>query len=123
MNFGKFNDGKASQELLPDLTCHETEISNFERLCHRLCIKLLRLFALGLQVSSASGFGVVDGAHRSQIDENHSGVDWFATKHDESRGPSGSILRWLYVRWFLTNRNAYRRTEPSSVSQGAERRL
>lgn len=50
MNFGEFTDGKAQQPLPPSLAAHEAELNHFGGLCHELCIKLLRLFALGLKV-------------------------------------------------------------------------
>lgn len=50
MNFGEFTDGKAQQPLPPSLASHEAELYHFGVLCHELCIKLLRLFALGLRV-------------------------------------------------------------------------
>ena len=50
MNFREFANGKAQQPLPPSLDSHEAELSHFGVLCHELCIKLLRLFALGLRV-------------------------------------------------------------------------
>lgn len=50
MNFGEFTNGKAQQPLPPSLASHEAELNHFGVLCHKLCIKLLRLFALGLKV-------------------------------------------------------------------------
>ena len=32
------------------------------------------------------------------------GDEWFASRHDRERGPSGSILRLLYVRIFVYSR-------------------
>lgn len=51
MNFGEFSNGKAQQPLPPSLASHKTELSNFQSLCHELSIKLLRLFAIGLNAS------------------------------------------------------------------------
>ncbi|KAF6222139.1 hypothetical protein HO133_001225 [Letharia lupina] len=79
MNFGEFTDGKAQQPLPPSLASHEAELYHFGVLCHELCIKLLRLFALGLR-----------------IDPNHGGKDWFSSRHDPSQGSSGSVLRLLH---------------------------
>ena len=50
MNFGEFKKGKAQQELPPLLIAKESQIADFEKSCHELCIRLLRLFALGLRV-------------------------------------------------------------------------
>lgn len=49
-NLGEFHEGKAQQSLPELLIRHEPEISEFERLCHDLCMRILRLFALGLKV-------------------------------------------------------------------------
>jgi isopenicillin N synthase-like dioxygenase len=49
-NLGEFQKGKAQQPLPGPLMRHEPEISHFESLCHDLCMKILRLFALGLKV-------------------------------------------------------------------------
>ena len=50
MNFGEFRDGRAPQLLPPSLAPHEAFLGHFQSLCHDLCIKLLRLLALGLHV-------------------------------------------------------------------------
>ena len=57
MNFGEFKDGRPQQILPPSLSAYERDIANFEKLCHNLCIRLLRLFALGLKVNRS---GVLD---------------------------------------------------------------
>lgn len=51
VNFGDFVDGKSSQPLAPVLSSSEAKIGDFQTQCHNLCLRLLRLFALGLQVS------------------------------------------------------------------------
>ena len=56
MNFGEFNNGKAMQALPPTLASHEANIEGFRYLCHELCIKLLRLIAMGLEVCDANHF-------------------------------------------------------------------
>ncbi len=53
MNFGEFVDGKAQQPLPSSLASHEAELNQFGVLCRELCIKLLRLFALGLRVCNS----------------------------------------------------------------------
>ncbi|KAL9131832.1 MAG: hypothetical protein Q9217_000359 [Psora testacea] len=65
MNFGEFINGQAQQKLLPLLRDYETDVNHFEILCHLLCIRLLRLFALGLKIDMDAG-----------------GVDWFAIEND-----------------------------------------
>lgn len=32
-----------------------------------------------------------------QVAADEGGEEWFSTRHERSRGPSGSILRLLYV--------------------------
>lgn len=93
MNFGEFANGKAQQPLPPSLASHEAELNHFGVLCHELCIKLLRLFALGLRVCNCVrllGFLPPD---RTQIDPNEGGTDWFSSRHNPSHGSSGSVLR------------------------------
>ncbi|KAF8425109.1 hypothetical protein EV426DRAFT_596378 [Tirmania nivea] len=79
LNFGEFSNGKAQQPLPPSLVPHEVELAEFADLCHELCLRLLRLFALGLNIGKADG-----------------GEEWFASRHDKEKGPSGSILRLLH---------------------------
>ena len=50
MNFGEFRNGRAAQLLPPSLAPHEAFLGQFQSFCHDLCIKLLRLLALGLHV-------------------------------------------------------------------------
>ncbi|KAJ5492228.1 Oxoglutarate/iron-dependent dioxygenase [Penicillium expansum] len=74
MNFGDFKDGKAQQPLPASLTPHEAEINDFAELCNKTCTRILTLLALGLKIKE----------------------DFFTTRHDPSKGPTGSILRYLY---------------------------
>ncbi|KAI9816834.1 MAG: hypothetical protein M1827_001479 [Pycnora praestabilis] len=78
-NFGEFIKGKAQQPMPKPLLEHEAELSHFADLCHKLCIKILRLFAVGLKINPKDG-----------------GEEWFSSRHDPSIGPSGSILRLLH---------------------------
>ncbi|KAK6594885.1 2OG-Fe oxygenase family protein [Botrytis cinerea] len=50
-NLGDFVDGKADQPLPPSLSPHESELNDFQLYCHKLCLKLLTLFAIGLETS------------------------------------------------------------------------
>lgn len=34
----------------------------------------------------------------AQVRDEDGGQDWFSSRHDPSKGPSGTILRLLYVR-------------------------
>ncbi|KAL2048107.1 hypothetical protein N7G274_000018 [Stereocaulon virgatum] len=79
INIGEFVNGKAQQTLAPTLALYEDNLGHFSVLCHRLCMKLLRLFALGLQIDPSKG-----------------GEEYFSSRHDPNKGPSGSILRFLH---------------------------
>ncbi|TGO31924.1 hypothetical protein BHYA_0380g00040 [Botrytis hyacinthi] len=76
-NLGDFVDGKADQPLPPSLSPHEPELNQFQLYCHKLCLKLLTLFAIGLEIDPAAG-----------------GSDWFSSRHHG--GTTGCILRLLY---------------------------
>ena len=67
MNFGEFIDGKAQQALAPAIATHEAEIHHFYDTCHELCIKLLKLFALGLKARNLA-MGFIDIALTNDID-------------------------------------------------------
>ncbi|MCJ1281579.1 hypothetical protein MMC26_000899 [Xylographa opegraphella] len=58
-------------------------------------MKLLELFAIGLKIDPAEG-----------------GAEWFASRHEKSKGPSGTILRILYYPSSLT-------PTPSPIRAGA----
>ncbi|KJF61352.1 oxidoreductase [Coccidioides immitis RS] len=73
-NFGEFKNDKAQQPLPSSLVPHEAEISRFMNLCRKTCDRILTLLALGLGIPS----------------------DWFTTRHDSSKGPSGVTFRFLY---------------------------
>ncbi|KAJ9407150.1 hypothetical protein DTO045G8_4999 [Paecilomyces variotii] len=74
MNFGEFKDGKAQQPIPSSLVPHERELCHFAELCNKTCSRILKLMALGLEIPS----------------------DFFTSRHDPSKGPTGSILRLLY---------------------------
>ncbi|KAF5877232.1 putative 2og-fe oxygenase protein [Botrytis fragariae] len=76
-NLGDFVNGKAEQPLPPSLSPHESELNEFQLYCHKLCLKLLTLFAIGLEIDPAAG-----------------GSDWFSSRHHG--GTTGCILRLLY---------------------------
>lgn len=50
-------EDKARQPLPPVLLRNETEIADFARSCHALCMRLLEALALSLGVSISSGPG------------------------------------------------------------------
>jgi isopenicillin N synthase-like dioxygenase len=78
-NINDFVNGKPQQPLPDPLLSRQNEIDAFVHQCHSLCLKLLRLFAIGLEIDESSG-----------------GEDWFSPTHDKSKGSSGSVLRMLY---------------------------
>ena len=49
-NFGDFANGRAQQPLPLSLQKYEAELSRFSELCRELAMKLLELFAIGLEV-------------------------------------------------------------------------
>ncbi|KAK4122260.1 Clavaminate synthase-like protein [Parathielavia appendiculata] len=73
-NFGDFADGKAQQPIPPTIVADEPQISAFRDLCYNLSLKLNTLLGIGLEVTPP---------------------DFFTTAHLRSRGPSGTILRFL----------------------------
>ena len=74
----EFVNGKAQQPLPPILKENEEITNAFIDKCYDTCLKVLRLFAIGLQV-----------------DQKAEGKNWFGLRHDRS-GPSGSVFRLLY---------------------------
>lgn len=101
MNFGEFKDGKAQQLIPPALAPHEAEISNFATLCNKTCERILKLLALGLEVcrfspkriQSLLGNKCMQGVDNKGIKIE---TDFFTSCHDPIKGPTGSILRFLY---------------------------
>ncbi|OJJ68205.1 hypothetical protein ASPBRDRAFT_185070 [Aspergillus brasiliensis CBS 101740] len=74
-NFGEFTSTNKAQQPLPaSLSPHESEIAQFASLCNKTCTRILTLLALGLGISPT----------------------FFTTAHDPTKGPTGSILRYLY---------------------------
>ncbi|KAF3483464.1 oxidoreductase [Arthroderma uncinatum] len=74
INFGEFKNHKASQPLPKSLIPHEADIDHFTTLCQKTCDRILTLLALGLGIPA----------------------DWFSSRHDPSKGPSGCTLRFLH---------------------------
>lgn len=50
MNLGEFVQGKAQQPLPPAFTDNEADLDAFQKYCHAMMMKILTLFAIGLQV-------------------------------------------------------------------------
>jgi len=78
MNLGEFVDGKAQQQLPKIFSDNEAELDKFQKYCHSLMLKILVLFAIGLEIDQKAG-----------------GSDWFASRH-RGNEPSGSTLRLLH---------------------------
>ena len=84
---------------------HEAEIGHFFELCNDFCQKILRLFAIGLEVSIYIFTPWTQERHQcfdaraddDQLDDETGGEDWFSTRHDARKGPTGTVLRYLYV--------------------------
>ncbi|TVY55659.1 UPF0676 protein [Lachnellula cervina] len=77
MNLGEFVQGKAQQPLPPAFTDNEADLDAFQKYCHAMMMKILTLFAIGLQIDPSSG-----------------GSTWFSSRH--IGGPSGCTLRLLH---------------------------
>lgn len=75
----EFRNGKAQQPLPPPLAENEARIDSFINQCHVLCLRIMELFAIGLEIDSSAG-----------------AKEWFTPYHDCERGPSGSVFRMLY---------------------------
>ncbi|KAF1966385.1 Clavaminate synthase-like protein [Bimuria novae-zelandiae CBS 107.79] len=67
------------QPLPSPLSSSATEICDFLGSCHDLCTRILTLLGAALRIPEEEG-----------------GESWFADRHDESKGPSGTIFRMLY---------------------------
>ncbi|KAF2204131.1 Clavaminate synthase-like protein [Delitschia confertaspora ATCC 74209] len=67
------------QPLPPILDASRDLITSFQTQCHALCNTILTHLAAALDIASSSG-----GAH------------WFAERHDQLKGTSGTIFRLLY---------------------------
>lgn len=78
---GEFVNGRPQQPLPEPLKPYEADLGDCLTKCHVICNKVLTLLAKGLEISPEDG-----------------GEQWFETRHDQSKGRSGSILRLLYVR-------------------------
>ncbi|GAB7347099.1 hypothetical protein MBLNU459_g3228t1 [Dothideomycetes sp. NU459] len=73
-NIGEVRNSAFQQPLPEPLSSNSASVANFAKSCHDLCNRVLQLFALALDIPD----------------------DWFTSRHDQSVGPSGSILRLLY---------------------------
>ncbi|KAF2439013.1 Clavaminate synthase-like protein [Karstenula rhodostoma CBS 690.94] len=67
------------QPLPSPLSDSSTEIKKFLDSCHAICTRILTLLGTALGIEKKEG-----------------GEKWFADRHDESKGPSGTIFRMLF---------------------------
>ncbi|OQO14178.1 hypothetical protein B0A48_01054 [Cryoendolithus antarcticus] len=67
-------DGSYPQAIPTNLQPHIPTLIAFQSACHALCQRLLAHFATALDIPS----------------------DWFTSRHDFSKGPSGTVFRLLY---------------------------
>ncbi len=65
----------ALQPLPPFLSSHKDLIARFQTACHDLCVSILSLLGTALEISEPN---------------------YFPSRHDQTRGPSGTIFRMLY---------------------------
>jgi hypothetical protein len=89
-NFGEFIDNKAQQPIPPTIAADEANLSAFRDLCYDLSLHLNPLLGIGLEVLSPppSHFPQLT---RPQVNP----PTFFTTAHHRTRGPSGTILRFL----------------------------
>ncbi|KAH9828874.1 gibberellin 20-oxidase [Teratosphaeria destructans] len=73
-NFGEPVDGHFQQPLPRPLRPHTLTLLAFDAKCHRLCQRILELFAIALDIPR----------------------DWFSSRHNRAQGRSGTVFRLLY---------------------------
>ncbi|KAH6651613.1 oxidoreductase [Truncatella angustata] len=85
MTFNEFPGGKPGQKLPPALANDQDQsaLIDYHSKFRGVCIKILELFALGLDIPEEEG-----------------GKDWFVARHDPAKGTSGSNLRFCYYPTF-----------------------
>jgi isopenicillin N synthase-like dioxygenase len=72
-NFSQFVDGKPLHELPDFFNANIEKVQHIEQRCHQLCMRLLRLMAVGLELEP----------------------EWFASRHSCDK-KTGSVLRFLH---------------------------
>ncbi|KAI7208830.1 Clavaminate synthase-like protein [Hortaea werneckii] len=73
-NIGEPIHNQLQQPLPQPLKPHSQTLITFQNKCHALCQTILTHFATALEIEK----------------------DWFTTRHDQSKGPSGTVFRLLY---------------------------
>lgn len=67
-------DGTPQQPIPQPLAPHTETLLAFQRSCYNLCNQILTLFAQALDIEK----------------------DWFTSRHDPAKGPTGTVFRLLY---------------------------
>ncbi|KAI7320685.1 Clavaminate synthase-like protein, partial [Hortaea werneckii] len=73
-NIGEPIHNQLQQPLPQPLKPHSQTLITFQNKCHALCQTILTHFATALEIEK----------------------DWFTTRHEQSKGPSGTVFRLLY---------------------------
>ena len=73
-NIGEPINNQLQQPLPQPLQPHSQTLMAFQNKCHALCQTILTHFATALEIEK----------------------DWFTTRHDQTKGPSGTVFRLLY---------------------------
>ncbi|KAI7189283.1 Clavaminate synthase-like protein [Hortaea werneckii] len=73
-NMGEPVNNQLQQPLPHPLKPHAQTLISFQNKCHALCQTILTHFATALEIER----------------------DWFTTRHDQTKGPSGTVFRLLY---------------------------
>ncbi|KAI3317333.1 oxidoreductase [Xylariaceae sp. AK1471] len=98
MTFNEFPGGNPGQKIPTTLDNTEDKeaLIDYHAKFRAVCIKILELFAVGLEIPEEEG-----------------GKDWFVSRHDFTKGPSGSNLRFCYYPTF--NDEQAKTFDPTSV--------
>ncbi|KAI0420205.1 oxidoreductase [Xylaria grammica] len=85
MTFNEFPGGNPGQKIPSTLDNPEDKgaLIGYHATFREVCMKILELFAIGLEIPEEEG-----------------GKDWFTSRHDPSKGTSGSNLRFCYYPTF-----------------------
>ncbi|KAI7367243.1 iron/ascorbate family oxidoreductase [Hortaea werneckii] len=73
-NMGEPINNQLQQPLPQPLKPHAQTLITFQNKCHALCQRILTHFATALEIEK----------------------DWFTSRHDQTKGPSGTVFRLLY---------------------------
>ncbi|KAK3691574.1 hypothetical protein LTR37_018583 [Vermiconidia calcicola] len=74
LNIGEQKNGELQQPMTELLEPHIRDIKRFQDSCHKFCQRIFERLAEGLDIE----------------------ISWFTSRHDRTKGPSGTVLRLLY---------------------------